>query len=386
MKKNNKKALISVNLAGFLNFLWNDILTLKALGYDVEIVMNAKMPDGSYAIEVQILKEMGVPYYHVDFDSKNPFSNKNITAFRRLKEILKNGYQLVHCHTPIVGLLTRIAGNKYRKKGMKIIYTTHGFPFTDRSSKKSWLIFYTLEKFGSRFCDAIITINQEDFHNASRMHCPSVYRIPSVGVDNKRFENINVDRETYRSQFGIQNNEYMILSVGELSARKNHQVIIRAISMLPEKEKYVFVVFGRVVSHSTIPVELQTLAEELGVKLILAGHRSDIPEANKCADVAVLPSIREGMGMAGLEAMASGLPVVGSEVQGIREYVKNGQTGWLCDPHNPKEFADAIYKICHLQKSEKEIIYQKCKDMARQFDKCVSVKKMKLIYEEVLND
>ena len=374
------KALIVVNLAGFLTFLWNDIKTLQEKGYEIEVAMNGFMADGTLAVEIKKLEEMGVKFYQVDFDSKNPFSKTNYTAYIQIKKILKNNYTLIHCHTPIVGFITRIAANKYRRKGALVIYTTHGFSFTKYSSKRSRFVYYTIEKFASRFCDAIITINHDDYNEAKQMHCPHVYIIPSVGLDFKRFNGTMIDKEAYREKIGIKKSDKMILTVGELSHRKNHQIIIRALSLL--SDKFIFVICGRAVTNSNFENELKELAEKKGVRLILLGHRSDIPEINKCADVFVIPSIREGLGMAGLEALASGLPVVGSNVQGIKEYVINEETGFLCNPYDEREFSEAINKVINLTEQDRERMRKSCIKMALRFDIEKSKKAMKDIYEE----
>lgn len=159
-----KKALIVVNLAGFLHFLWNDISTLQEMGYEVSVAMNENSAAGPNLIEIPKLEEIEIAHYQVDFDTKSPISRQNVQAYKQLKLILKrNKYELIHCHTSIVGILTRMAARKERKDGTTVIYTTHGFAFTDRSSKKSWLVYFTTEKLMSRFCDAIITINHEDY-------------------------------------------------------------------------------------------------------------------------------------------------------------------------------------------------------------------------------
>ena len=291
---------------------------------------------------------------------------------------------MIHCHTPIVGILTRMAARKYRKTGTIVIYTTHGFTFTDKSSKKNWIVYFTAEKLMSRFCDAIITINHEDYNNAKKMHCPKTYIIPSVGLDNHRFANLRINRDEYRASFGVNSKDHMILAVGELSSRKNQKIIIEALGTLDRKEQYIFVICGTAVVNSTIEEELKETASKLGVRIFLAGHRLDIPEINACADVAVIPSVREGFGMTGVEALASGVPVVGSDVQGIREYVIPGKTGYLCDPYDAHQFADAIEKIVNLPSEERAKMVIACKEKAKEFDVSKSIAAMKNIYQEVL--
>ena len=295
-----------------------------------------------------------------------------------LKKIRENAY------TPIVGILTRMAARKYRKTGTIVIYTTHGFTFTDKSSKKNWIVYFTAEKLMSRFCDAIITINHEDYNNAKKMHCPKTYIIPSVGLDNHRFANLRINRDEYRASFGVNSKDHMILAVGELSSRKNQKIIIEALGTLDRKEQYIFVICGTAVVNSTIEEELKETASKLGVRIFLAGHRLDIPEINACADVAVIPSVREGFGMTGVEALASGVPVVGSDVQGIREYVIPGKTGYLCDPYDAHQFADAIEKIVNLPSEERAKMVIACKEKAKEFDVSKSIAAMKNIYQEVL--
>lgn len=383
-KKGNKvKALIVMNLAGFLHFLWNDISTLQALGFEVSVAMNEKMLDGSDAVETVKLDRKGIQHYHIDFNTKSPLAKTNFTAYRQLKKILKDHYDLIHCHTPIAGCLTRLAANKYRRKGTVVIYTSHGFAFTDRSSRKVWLVYYTVESFMSRFCDALVTINHEDYYNARKMHCKKVFVIPSVGVDTEQFREVRINRDLYRQQFGAGQKDIMVLAVGELSVRKNHQIIIKALSLLPDKEKYVFVICGRTTTQSSITEDLKQLAQKLGVRICLPGHRLDIPEVNTCADIAVIPSLREGFGMAGVEAMAAGVPVIGSDVQGIREYVVPGQTGYLCDPYSAEKFAEAIQQLSSLSSKDRLRIAANCRKKAAEFDMKISKATIKNIYLNV---
>ena len=161
-----KRALIITNDLGFIANLWNDIKLLSDLRYCVHFAANYHS-DVSKTLKDK-LEENHIPFINIPFDSKNPISKTTISAYRIIRKLLKeNRYDLIHCHTAIAGLLTRIAARKYRKK-TKVIYTTHGFTFTDLSSKKEWLKYYPLELLASLFTDMIITINYDDFEIAKK--------------------------------------------------------------------------------------------------------------------------------------------------------------------------------------------------------------------------
>ena len=377
-----KKALIVANLGGFASFLLNDMDTLIKMGYQVSYAANADKLDWDDTKEK--LQQKGVEFLQVDFDSKNPFSSQNIKAYKQIVSILKNGkYDLIHCHTPIVGLLVRMAAKKYRRKGATVIYTTHGLAFTSNSSFKSKLIYKNMEHFGARLCDAIVTINREDYQNCLKMHCRKVYYIHGVGVDTSKYEEVDIDRSAYRNSIGISDNDIMVLSVGELSDRKNHQIIIEALSRIADKGKYVYVICGNGINGGTGEM-LRELAEKKSVRLILLGFRHDIPEITVCSDIGAIPSVREGLGLAGIQSLAAGVPVVGTDVQGIRDYIRDGENGFLCSAFDADGFAEAIGKISSLTADHINKMKESCHSVAREFDVDISKKEMENIYEELL--
>ncbi len=373
-----KQALIVANLAGFASFLIVSMKILQEEGYEITYAANANKLEWSDTQNK--LTAMGVKFVQIDFDSQNPLSSANRRAYRQLKGLFKEShFDLVHCHTPIAGLLTRLAARRQRRSGTLVIYTTHGFAFTSHSTKKQKLLYGTLEKFGSRFCDAIVTINREDYAAAKKMHCKKVYYVNGVGVDTHRFQSVEVDRGAYRAQIGISPDRIMILSVGELSTRKNHRIIIEAIALLPDHERYVFVICGNGINGGTSNA-LQALALEKGVDLRLMGFRNDIPEMMKASDIGAIPSIREGLGLAGVQSLAAGVPLVGSDVQGIRDYVENGRTGYLCDPFDAATFARAISKLV----AERDKMSEDCRETAKAFDISIAEAQIRAIYAELL--
>lgn len=375
-----KEALIVANLAGFASFLLSDIDILQDMGYRITYASNTDtLPWEDTKAQ---LEKRDVRIVPVDFDSKNPLSKQNFKAYGQLKKIIKETkFDIIHCHTPIAGLLTRMVANPLRKKGTAVLYTTHGFSFTTRSSWKTKLVYETIEKFGATMSDAIITINQEDFAAAKKMGSKKVYYIHGVGVDIDKYANATVDRQEYRKKLGVENDEIMVLSVGELSDRKNHQVIIDALSKIESDKKYVYVICGNGINGGTGKM-LQEKAEKLGVRLLLLGFRDDIPEIIKCSDVGAIPSVREGLGLAGIQSLAAGVPLVGTDVQGIRDYIVPDETGYLCNADDAEAFAMAMEKLAALSDEEKQNWRKRCVAQAKAFDMDVSAQERFHIYTQ----
>ena len=137
---------------------------------------------------------LDLPFTDQKFDipiKRSPFDIQNIKAFKELKRIIdQNQYEIIHCHTPLGGVLARFAAKQARKTGTKVIYTAHGFHFCKGAPITSWLVYYPIERYLSRFTDSLITINSEDYQLAKnhRFHAKQIEHVHGVGVDTERFK------------------------------------------------------------------------------------------------------------------------------------------------------------------------------------------------------
>ncbi len=276
--------------------------------------------------------------------SRSPFDRGNIKAIGEIKKLVKeNGYDIVHCHTPIAAACTRLACRGLRKKGVKVFYTAHGFHFYQGAPKKNWMIYYPVEKICARFTDVLITINQEDYALAQKkLKAKKVVYVPGVGIDLDKFGKSTVDKAEKRKELGIPENDIVLISVGELNENKNHKTIIQAMAQLRNPNVH-YLVAGK----GNTSVMLSQLAEELRLadKVHLLGFRSDVAELYTASDIFCFPSKREGLGLASLEAMLYGLPLLTSNVHGINDYSENGVTGYKYSPCDEAGFAEGIMKL-----------------------------------------
>lgn len=381
-----KKVLIVASVVSFIEwFNKENIEYLRTeLGCEVHIACNFDYMDDTDEERTKTYLDricaQGVILHNIHF-ARSPLSRDNIAAYSELKKIInRQKFDLIHCHTPAASMLTRLAARKARKMGCIVMYTCHGFHFHNAAPKKNWMIYYPVERFCSRFCDYLVTINQEDYHRAQTFHAKNVRYIPGVGVDIRRIKETAVDRAAYKKSIGIPEDCIMLLSVGEMIERKNHEVIIRALSSLQNKNIY-YVICGK----GPLKEYLSNLAKQLGIAdhVVFLGFRKDIPELCNASDISAFPSKIEGLGLAGIEAMAAGVPLISSNVHGILDYVIDGETGYACDPEDVDGFAKAIDKLAnhpHLRLEMKE----KCLKAVEPFELNNALRTMWDIYDEVL--
>lgn len=306
----------------------------KEQGYEVHVCAKNDYNDPD---------ECDIPYCDVYHDipfQRNPFKKENTKAYRMLKKVINdNNFDIIHCHTPIGGVLTRLAAKNKRKNGTKVLYTAHGFHFFDGASLKNWIIYYPIEKWLSKYTDVLITINEEDYSFAKRkFNSSKIELVPGVGIDIQN--KIPINKKEKKESLNINKDDFVILSIGELSKRKNHEVIIKALTNLKYKN-IVYVIAG----EGELDRYLESLAEQSNVRLKLLGFRKDISEILKITDIFVFPSLQEGLPVSMMEAMDAGLPIIASNVRGNRDLIKNNYNGKLVDVKDIKRFSEEIYEL-----------------------------------------
>ena len=381
-----KKVLVVASVISFIEWFNKENIDFlqEKLSCEVHIACNFDYVADTDELRtkeyIEKIRAQGVVLHNIAF-ARNPLSRANIKAYKELRKIINaESFDLIHCHTPAVAMLTRIAARTARRSGSVVMYTCHGFHFHRASAIKNWLIYYPVEYFLSRYCDYILTINKEDFCRAKTFHCRNVRYIPGVGVDIRRIQQLAVDKATKKSSIGIPPDKLMILSVGELIPRKNHEVIIRALAKIKNQEIY-YAIAGK----GPLREYLSDLASKLGVidRVLFLGFRTDIFELYHAADISAFPSKIEGLGLAGIEAMAAGVPLVSSNVHGILDYVIDGETGYAVAPNNVIGFACAIEQLAE-DESLRNKISQNCLKAVEQFEITNALSAMWNIYQEIL--
>ena len=318
-------------------------------------------------------------FYDLPFE-RSPFRQENLWALKELKKLLaREHYDIIHCHTPMGGVVARLAARKSREKGTKVLYTAHGFHFYRGAPMLKWLLYYPVERLLARWTDVIVTMNREDERRAERFSCSRSVYIPGVGVDISRFAQ-GLSREEARTRLGLGREEPFILSVGELIPRKNYGVALEAVARLGRKDVQ-FWIAGTGASEGELRAQIDRLGLREQVKLL--GFRSDIPDLLHAADVFFFPSRQEGLPVALMEAMASGLPIVCSRIRGNTDLIDEGKGGYLAAPGDAEGFSRALESILDGADTAEMRAYNRQK--IQLFSREAVMEQMAALYQSVMN-
>lgn len=355
---------------------------LIKLGYKVDVAANFgdmdPMSQERKKKMFDFFEENNIEYYQIDFDKGIGSIASDLKAYEQINKVIKReAYKFIHTHSPLASIITRISAKKNK---IPVLYTAHGFQFFKGGSLKDWIFFFPIEYIFSKYTKGIITINNEDFERAKKMNSKNVFYIPGVGVNTVKYRKINSDGivEDIRDEFNIDADTTVLLSVGELSKRKNHEVVIKAISQLKER-KIIYFICGVGREKEKLKKLIRTL--NLENKVFLLGYRMDINEIMAISDIFVFPSKREGLGLAAIEAMSAGLPIITSNVNGINDYSINGITGYSYSPKDYKGFSNGI-EILIDNKEIREKMKKNNIKSAQKYDISNVNIKMKEIYTE----
>lgn len=283
--------------------------------------------ENGYEVHVATSEDGEIPYcdvkHRVSFE-RSPIKINNLNAIKQLKKVIgEEKFDIIHCHTPMGGVVTRLAARTARKNGTRVIYTAHGFHFYKGAPLLNWLVYYPIEKFLSRYTDTLITINQEDYDIAKKkFHAKETKLVHGVGVDKSRFDYTMApeEKKAYRESVGVGENDFVVIQVGELNENKNQLMSIEALRKLVHEKpdtKLLLVGTGKLKDFYKRKIEEYSLNNNI----FELGYRKDIPQLLKISNLCISTSKREGLPVNIIEAQMSGLPVVATDCRGNRDLV-----------------------------------------------------------------
>ncbi|MCM3735040.1 glycosyltransferase family 4 protein [Bacillus cytotoxicus] len=301
-----------------------------------------------WEVHVAASGNIQLPYVNKKYDipiQRSPFKLQNYHAYKKLASIIdKNKYSIIHCHTPMGGVIARLAAKTARREGTKVIYTAHGFHFCKGAPLINWFVYYPIEKMLAHYTDCLITINKEDYNRAvkHRFQAGSIEHIHGIGVDTEQFRPITeTHKQSLKEQSGYKSDDFLMLYAAEFNKNKNQQLLIQSLSLLKNEVPNAKLLLA---GNGPLMEDCKNLAFRLGVTEMVhfLGYRNDISSLLPMCDLAVASSLREGLPVNIMEAMACALPVVATDNRGHRELILNNENGWIVSHDNIVEMSNKI--------------------------------------------
>ncbi len=349
----------------------------KENGFEVHVMANS---NGQQA-------ECFDKYYDVKIE-RSPFSLKNLAAYKAAKKIIDSEkYDIVHCHTPMGGVIGRLASRKIRKQGAKVLYTAHGFHFYNGAPLLNRTLFYLVEKSLIKHTDALITINSEDYSNLKKMignHSCTPHYINGVGIDTKRFFPCPDELcEQKKKECGY-DGKILLFYAAEFIQRKNHKFLIENFSRIVKKHPNAILLLA---GKGPLTAKMERLVHQLSIEnsVCFLGFRKDIPELLSIVDINLSTSSQEGLPINVVEGIASGCAELVSNIRGNIDIVKNGYNGFIYQVNNADDFcekAETLISNHELRRLMKENNLTLIKDLSID----ILVERMADIYKENLKE
>lgn len=373
-KKANKKILFAANLESFFTkFLIPQLKYFKEQGYEVTIATK--------------LEELDVPYcdkkINVNF-ARSLNLKQNLESYKQMKAIFKdNHYDIISCHTPFGGAITRLAYKDCKVKNTKMVYMAHGFHFYKGAPLLNWLLYYSAEKYLAKFTDDLITINLEDYNLAKKKFKTNVHYVKGVGLDISKFnfDISNKDKKEIRNSLGLKPSDFVMIYTAELLPRKRQIWLINTMRKnILENPNLHLLLPG----NDSMNGKCQKLVDRLNLnnQIHFLGFRKDIPMLLKISDLAITSSKQEGLPVNVMEAICCGLPVVATACRGNRDLIKDGKNGYVVGINDKKEFCKKVIMMTKLNKLEKERIQEENKNIIQDYCLEKVMSKLVEVYEK----
>lgn len=359
------------------NFSIPNILAAKKLGYNVYMGVNKK-----YAKDLK--SDFDVKFYNASI-YRSIFNLYDIIKafFRTNKFLRKNKIDVIHCNTPIGGVIGRICGKI--NKVPKVIYTAHGFHFFEGNKPILNMIFSGIEKFLARYTDTIIVMNEEDFESAKSFklrNSGKVYLVHGVGVDSQDFIlKSEQNREGFFKNLNMDIESKILITVGDLVPRKN---ILQSVKIVQEIEDDNLHLLICGTGNQMQAIEKYIIDHKLDNRVHLLGFRNDIKQLLSYSDLFLFTSFQEGLPRSVMEAMATGLPCIVSNIRGNSDLIDNGKGGYLCDLSDNTSFIVAINNVLN-NKELSDNMRDYNLDKIKEYDTKVVKEEILDIYKKELN-
>ncbi|TDL32513.1 glycosyltransferase family 1 protein [Jeotgalibacillus sp. S-D1] len=329
---------------------------------------------------VECLTRLGVKVHHVPF-SRTLIDWNNFKAYKEIKSVCRD-YPIVHLHTPIASFLTRMASTKKQIT----IYTAHGFHFNENEHWSKNLFYKAMEKIAAFKTTKIIVTNNDDLKEAGNLFSAAkIDHVHGVGIDTDQFCSAHFSQQhryQIKKELGINSTSKVITHIAEFNENKRQIDVVGACERLKKQsDDFVILLIGKGSNEELIKDVIEKKNLSKWIKCL--GFVSDVPSVLSITDIGLLVSLREGLPRSVMEMMAMKIPVIGSNIRGIRDLVEDGKNGFLIPVKSPGRLADACCELLQDQElAEKFGEYGRVK-IEQYYSLPIVLQEMETIYQQL---
>lgn len=369
---------------------YNATFLTRYMSDDFETLLVGGLPEEGESDSLHVLEEYGVQPLLIDEMKRLPNFSSDRKAYKRLKQIIEEFQpDIVHTHASKAGALGRKAA--YSLKVPVIVHTFHGHVFHSYFGKVKTAIFKAIERNLAKKSTGIIAISELQKTELSKEHhiCPEQkIKVINLGFDLHKFhENLNEKRAVTRKEFNVQEDEVAIAIVGRLAPIKNHSLFLEAMRIVASKtqKKCVAFIVGDGTERDTIIAKIQDLEFPTHFRVEMTSWIKDIGTFNAGMDIICLSSNNEGTPVSLIEAQAANIPVVTTDVGGVKDILLEGETGFVVPKNNTEIYAEKVLLLIEDEKKRKKMSQNGWTFVQEKFHYTTLVKNVETYYRELLN-
>lgn len=338
----------------------------------------------SYGPMKKEIENIGVKVYPLEMAREISLKD-DLSSFIEMKRLIKKvSPDIVHLHSSKAGVLGKLASYLNRTP---CIYNAHGWSFSMNVSDKKKKIYSLIEKYTSLFCSKIVNISEYEYNLAKQYKIASDKKLITIhnGIDIEKYKKNNYCKELILEELKIPQNSFIVGIVARISEQKDPIKFIEIAKKVCEIDNEIYFVW---VGDGELRNEVEELVIRYNLenKIKITGWTNNVPKYISIFDIGILTSQWEGFGLSIVEYMASGKPVIASDIGGIVDIIKDDYNGSLVNVKDVNGFVDNIIKLKEDKNLRERYIRNGMSSVERKFTISRLIKEHEELYTNILGN
>lgn len=329
---------------------YNATFLTRFMSDQFETILVGGLPEEGEADSLHILKDYGVKPILIPELKRNPNFLSDRKALKKIKSIIKEfNPDIVHTHAAKAGAIGRKAA--FDCKVPVVVHTFHGHVFHSYFGKFKTEVFRRIEKRLASKSTGIIAISEQQKKELSekfRIANKNKIEVIPLGFDLNPFQiDLETKRKKTRDIYNLTDDQIAVAIIGRLAPIKNHKLFLDSIEIVNKQtsKKPVFFIVGDGEKRMEIEEQIEKIKTNQTINIFLTSWIHDIKTFNAGMDIICLTSNNEGTPVSLIEAQACNIPVISTDVGGVKDIIRENETGYVVTKNNPEIFAEKLLSL-----------------------------------------